>query len=111
MLLCKRETDIYRDMQTEDLNTTKENIQKTSFVPPWLVIWIGLSPVYAFVVFIPSVFGHFYYVCSNLANVCVFFCVFQLPICACSQWNQSMCIAFFLSFAPCLDSAGLNSVD
>lgn len=95
-----------RTAETDNPNTTKEDTQNTIFV---LALWSGLDSVlHAIVMFLPSVLGHFCYVSSKLgpcACACgayvwgFYFSAFQPPICACSQWNQWMCTAFFLSFS------------
>lgn len=83
MWLCRvcaweryRYTDIQREIQTDCLETTKEDSQNAIFV---LALWSALDSLfYAIVIFFPSVLGLFCYVSSQLgsrARACVSSCV------------------------------------
>lgn len=82
VFVCERVAYIERDRQTEDLKTTKGDIQKTVFVPACFVIWHGLSIV-CFCYVLP---------------ICIWtFLLFLFPtwlMCLCT-W--SMCVRFFVS--------------
>lgn len=111
-------------MQTEDLNTTEEDVQKTAFV---FVVCLALFCDLAWTVYCMLLLcsSHLYWDISvmslpNLAHVrvehvCeVFFfssnCVPATNLCPFSvELSERALISFY--FSRCLDSAGLNSVE